>query len=102
VPLHVPALGRDPFVLAFENRDGRIDAYAEQQGWVDKLTAGQRTAFAAALRGVLDMSAAELLAGQERAAWSPKDPADAEPMAELRVPYTREEWVVRWGPAGKV
>jgi hypothetical protein len=99
VPLHVPALGRDPFVMAFENRDGRIDAAAEQLGWFDKLTAGQRSAFVAAVRGLIDMSAAELLAGQERAVFTPTLAADPEPLAELRVPYTRDEWVSRWEAA---
>ncbi len=91
--LVVPGLGRDPFVLAFENVSGQIEASIEQVGWADKLTEPQRGAFVAALRGLLDMAAVDRFNGRERV----DDPAPLGPeFADLARRVTWAEWVERW------
>jgi hypothetical protein len=91
--LTAPNLGRDPFALAFENVGGQIEATVEQIGWADKLTEPQRAAFAAALRGFLDMAAVERVDGRRRAEGpSPLGPG----FADLARRVTWAEWVGQW------
>ena len=79
--------GTDCFAIAFENRDGRIAADIERVGWLDRLPAVQRSAVLAAVRGLLDMAAAELHQERERT-------PDADP--DLSQTYRWEQWVQRW------
>jgi hypothetical protein len=98
--LLAPSLGRDPFVLAFENVGGKIEAAVEQVGWADKLTEPQRGAFVAALRGMFDMAAVERIDGRERVeGTTPLGPG----FADLARRVTWAEWVERWdGPTDAV
>jgi hypothetical protein len=91
IHLAAPELGADQLVLAFENRGGRVAADIDQSGWLDKLTAPQRGALLAALRGLLDMAAAELYRDRERLLEDSASPRD-----ELLQPYLWNEWVKRW------
>ncbi|MDB5308308.1 MAG: hypothetical protein JWO38_2510 [Gemmataceae bacterium] len=106
IEVAAPALGRDPFSLGFENRAGRVGTMVVQAGWFDKLTAGQRATLLAAVRGLLDMAAADWFEECERVS----DPADGRGPAtcgsypELLRSYTWAEWVSRWeeiAPAAK-
>ncbi|VTT99399.1 Uncharacterized protein OS=Isosphaera pallida (strain ATCC 43644 / DSM 9630 / IS1B) GN=Isop_2506 PE=4 SV=1 [Gemmataceae bacterium] len=98
VELVAPALGRDPFVIGFENVGGEIDARVEQAGWAAALTAAQRRAFAAALRGVLDMAACDRANGEPRG-------DDAAPrggdFGELTRRVSWAEWGGHWNAAHK-
>ena len=66
IELTVPGLTGDPFVLALENVGGIVEAFVDQVGWGDKLTEPRRSHFIAALRGFLDMAAAERIDGHAR------------------------------------
>jgi hypothetical protein len=88
VSIAAPDLGPDCMVLAFENQGERIAATVEQFGWLDKLTAAQRDAAFAAVRGLLDMAATEIYQGSERT----RDSAGN----GLSRTFTWEEWVNRW------
>ncbi|MBA4064773.1 MAG: hypothetical protein C0501_13875 [Isosphaera sp.] len=96
VELTAPALGGDAFALSFENVGGRIAAAVEQAGWADKLTGPQAEVFVAALRGLLDMAAAERVDGRERSA----DAAGGPGFADLARTVGSDEWAGRWGAAG--
>lgn len=100
VELEAPELGHDPFAVAFENRDGRIEATVEQAGWVDKLTDRQRAVFLAAVRGLLDRAATDRFNGQDRHSdANTSQPPATGPYAELAKSYTWLEWIARWGAA---
>ena len=92
VEFAAPALGRDPFVLAFENVGGLIEATVARVGWADKLTDAQRAELVFALRGLLDMGAA---ARFDLSARTPDAP-DAPGFGALARPVTWAEWVQRW------
>ncbi len=92
VELIAPALGRDPFMLAFENVGGAIDANFPQPGWTDKLTEEQCATLMFALRGLLDMAATTTLDGRPRGAADPPEPG-TDPLARR---VTWAEWVARW------
>jgi hypothetical protein len=91
VQIAAPELGADGFTISFENRGGRIAASIEQTGWLNKLTAPQREAVLAAVRGLFDMAAAELYVDRERSL-EPEPTGDS----ELFRPYRWSEWVKRW------
>jgi hypothetical protein len=92
IELAAPDLGRDLFAFGFENVGGRIEATIEQLGWADKLTEPQRTAFTTALRGILDMAAAERVDGRGRT-----DESTIVPGFDcLTGQVCWEEWVERW------
>jgi hypothetical protein len=93
VDLAAPALGRTPFVLAFENMNGRIEASVAQLGWADKLTEAQRGAFSFALRGLVDMAAGTTFQGCDRTDDAPEVPG----LDALTRRVTWSEWVRRWG-----
>ncbi len=93
IELKAERLGHGPFVLAFENINGHIEASVEQSGWADKLTDPQRGVFLAALRGILDMGAVERIGGRDRA----EDLPPAVGFADLARRVSWEEWVERWG-----
>jgi len=93
VDLAAPALGRPPFVLAFENMSGRIEASVAQLGWADKLTEAQRGAFSFALRGLVDMAAGATFEGCDRR----DDAPDAPGLEALTRRVSWSEWVRRWG-----
>lgn len=95
IDLLAPALGRDPFVIAFENVGGLIEASVSRFGWADKLTEGQRAALAFALRGLLDMAAATTFDGRLRATDNPPEPG----FGALARRVTWAEWVAHWSPA---
>jgi hypothetical protein len=90
--LAAPALGRDPFVLAFENVGGAIEASVAAPGWADKLTDARRAVLAFALRGVLDMAAAARVDGRARTPDAPDEPG----LGALARCVTWPEWVARW------
>jgi hypothetical protein len=93
IELAAPGLGRDPFTLAFENVGGVIEAGVEEYGWADNVSEPRRGAFVAALRGFLDMAAADRVEGRERV----EDPAPSGPgFADLARRTTLAEWVERW------
>jgi hypothetical protein len=97
VEIHCPELGRDPLLLAFENRCGRVEASVPRAGWFETLTGPRREVFVAAGRGLLDMAAAELFDGAERSPPPRPTPLDpAGPLAELRGAYEWPKWVDRW------
>ena len=87
------SLGRDPFVLAFENVGGLIAASVSATGWADKLTDAQRAALGFALRGLLDMGAAVRYDLFARTPDAPEEPS----FAALARRVTWDEWVARWG-----
>ena len=93
VEFAAPSLGRDPFVLAFENVGGLIAASITANGWADKLTDAQRAVFCFALRGLLDMSASVRYDLFSRTPDAPDEPN----FACLARQVTWEEWVQRWG-----
>jgi hypothetical protein len=97
IELAAPSLGRDPFVLALENVGGTIEGSVARVGWADKLTDAQRAAFVFALRGLLDMAAAERFDGRERVPDAPEEPG----FGALARPVTWAEWVERWSSQGK-
>ena len=88
-----PALGRDPFILAFENVGGLIEATVAAPGWTDKLTDAQRATLVFALRGLLDMGAAARFDSVERT----PDAAEAPKFGALARRVSWAEWVQRWG-----
>ena len=93
IELAAPRLGSDALIMAFENMGGGIEFSIEQIGWADKLTDPQRTVFVLALRGVLDMAAADRLGGRPR--------VEAEgPLGvgfiDLARRVTWSEWIERW------
>ena len=92
VELRAPALGRDPFVIAFENIGGTIEASIPHMGWADKLTESQRAASTFALRGLLDMAAAARFDARERTA----EPGPEQGAGALARRVTWAEWVARW------
>jgi len=92
VSLNAPEVGRDPFILAFENVGGKIEATLVHTGWADKLTEAQREAFVAALRGLLDMAAAERVNNCNRS----DEALPATGFADLARRMTWAEWVSRW------
>ena len=92
VEFAAPALGRDPFVLAFENVNGLIEARIAATGWADKLTGAQREVFAFALCGLLDMAAAARYDIFARGPDAPTEPG----FGALTHRVTWEEWVARW------
>jgi hypothetical protein len=92
VEFAAPALGRDPFVLAFENVGGTIEAYIAAPGWADKLTDAQREVFAFALRGLLDMAAAARYDVYARDPDAPAEPG----FGALTRRVAWAEWVARW------
>lgn len=93
-------LGRDPLVLAFENRNGRVEASVPRPGWFATLTGPRRDVFVAAVRGLFDMAAAELFEGAERSPPPRPTPLDPSgPLAELRGAYEWPKWVDRWESA---
>jgi hypothetical protein len=97
VELHCPHLGREPLLLAFENRDGRVEASVPQVGCFVSLTGPRRDVFIAATRGLLDLAAAELFEGTERSPPPRPMPLDPTgPLAELRGAYEWPKWVDRW------
>ncbi|QJW93379.1 hypothetical protein [Frigoriglobus tundricola] len=95
VDLAAPALGRTPFVLAFENMSGQVEASVAQLGWADKLTEAQRGVFRFALRGLLDMAAGATYEGRART----PDAPDAPGLDALARRVAWGEWVRRWGAA---
>ncbi len=92
IELRAPALGRDPFVIAFENIGGTIEASIPHLGWADKLTETQRAVSAFALRGLLDMAAAARFDTRERT--NDAGPEQGAGVLARRVTWT--EWVARW------
>ena len=98
VEFAAPALGRDPFVLAFENVGGLIEASVAAPGWADELTDAQRTVFVFALRGLLDMGAAARYDFMARTPDAPHEPG----FAALARRVTWAEWVARWETAKTV
>jgi len=96
IELSAPKLGNDPFTLALENVGESIEAAVVQNGWADKLTESQMEVLVEVLRGLLDMAAADRLAGRPRSEATGK----AMPgFAELTRRVTWPEWVERWGRA---
>lgn len=93
IDLNAPALGRESLVIAFENVGGVIESSIANAGWSDKLTDAQRATLAFALRGVLDMGAAERFDGRERTTNGPDEPG----FATLARRVSWDEWVERWG-----
>ncbi len=88
-----PGLGHDLFTVAFEHVSGQIEAVVEQMGWVDKLTDHQRATFVAALRGLLDMAAAQTINGRPRV----EGPMPLGPgFDDLARTLTWTEWVECW------
>ena len=94
VELSAPCLGPDTFVLAFENRGGRIDATLERAGWLDRLTPPMRAELLSAVSGLFDMGAAELF--EDRARTVPPEGQVVEGSGDLARPYLWAEWVMRW------
>jgi len=92
VEVLAPAVYRDPFRLSFENRDGRIEAHVDQQGWVERLSVSQRNTFFAGLRGVLDMAAADRVDGQIRR----EAASGAGELVTLSHRVSWAEWGQRW------
>src|SRR5262249_34419414 len=74
VEFAAPALGRDPFIVAFENVGGVIEAHVTASGWTDKLTDAQRSALAFALRGLLDMAASVKCEARDRTLDAAEEP----------------------------
>lgn len=102
IEIECAELGRDPLVVAFENRDGRVEAAVQRRGWFESQTGPRREVFIAAARGLLDMAAAELFEGAERSPPPRPTPLDpAGPLAELRAAYEWPKWVDRWETAAK-
>lgn len=87
VEVGAKSLGAEPFVLSFENREGRVSARVESAGWLDGLDEGRRTDVLAAVRGLFDMAAAERLGEADR------EPGAVDPLAR---PFGWAEWVGRW------
>jgi hypothetical protein len=94
VEVVAPALGREPFVLAFEAVGGQIEAAIERTGWCENLTTAQRTTFVAVLRGILDMAAVERVDGRERG----YDRTPEEGLGDLVRRVSWAEWTDRWNP----
>jgi hypothetical protein len=92
IELAAPALGRDPFVIAFENVGGLIEANVTSPGWADKLTDAQRAVFVFALRGLFDDAAAARYDARDRTPESPEEPG----FAALARRVSWAEWVKRW------
>jgi len=80
--------------VAFENRDGVIVGEVDAAGWLTALGERERSALAAALRGLFDMGAAARLGEHDRTA----DAIAVGPFGELVRPYPWAEWVTRWEP----
>jgi hypothetical protein len=87
------------FALSFENVGGHVEATIDQVGWADKLTEPQRAAFVAALRGLLDMAAAERIDGHERVEGTA--PAGSG-FADLARRVSWAEWVKQWNVQSSV
>lgn len=100
IELECHELGTDPLVLAFENRDGHVEASVPRRGWFAALEGPRRDVFVAAVRGLFDMAAAELFEGAERSPPPRPTPLDPSgPLAELRGAYEWPKWVDRWETA---
>jgi hypothetical protein len=95
IDLHAPDLSPDDFVLAFENRHGRIEAAVVRRGWFDKLNEAQAKAFVTALQGLLDMAAADPLEGTERG-FTATEPDATNPFCGLHGRCDWDGWVVKW------
>lgn len=87
------SIGGDSVVLAFENIGGRIEASLDSMGWFDHLTEPQRVVLVAALRGLLDMAAAERVDGKDRVEGTVAPVLGCSDLAR-RVTWT--EWSERW------
>ncbi|MBA4189174.1 MAG: hypothetical protein C0467_14345 [Planctomycetaceae bacterium] len=97
VELLASSLGRDSFILGFENVCGTIEAHIDQIGWVDKLTEPQRAAFVASLRGMLDMGATDRVNGNDRS----DDATPTTDLADLPRRVSWDEWGQRWNVGAK-
>jgi hypothetical protein len=95
VELAAPTLGRDTFVLEFENINNQIEAHITHVGWADKLTEPQRVVFVAALRGLLDMAAVERVDGRDRS----EDGVGGPGFDALIRKMTFAEWTQQWTTA---
>jgi hypothetical protein len=93
VELTVPGLAGDPFMLALENVGGIVEGFVEQVGWADKLTEPRRSLFIAALRGFLDMAAAERIDGHARIE---SGASIAQGFGDVTNRMTWNEWMARW------
>jgi hypothetical protein len=98
IELAAPSLGRDPFVLAFENIGGLIEASVATPGWADKLTDSQRRVLVFALRGLLDMAVTAKFDGRTRTPDAPEEPGFSALVRQI----TWDEWVKRWGARSTV
>ena len=90
VEIAISGLPPEPIALSFENRGGEIEAAIRVTDGLARLTAAQRSALLAGVRGLFDLGAATVFEGQ------PRNP-DAG-AGELARPYTWTEWVARWQP----
>ena len=98
VELVAPALGRDPFVITFENVGGLIEASIQLLGWANQLTEGQRGVLTFALRGLLDMGATARFGNRERT--TEGTPEHGFSALDRRVTWA--EWADLWGPLPNV
>jgi hypothetical protein len=71
VELRCEAVGAEPAVLSFDQRDGLIVAAVEQPGWVPALPQARADLFRAALMGFYKLAAVDVVAEQVRAALAP-------------------------------
>lgn len=71
VALRCEAVGPEPAVLAFEQRDGLILAEIQQPGWMPALPETQSELLRAALLGFYKLAAVDLVAEHVRAAFAP-------------------------------
>lgn len=88
-----PANGGPPLQLAFEERDGCIDADILAGGWTRQLDGDLRHLLVLALRGFLDAAAADLYAGRPRLELELPLAKDFD---DLRRCVSWEEWRRSW------
>lgn len=85
----------EPFVLVWENVDGRVRATVQAEGWLDRVAPERRQRFELALAGLLDMTAVEQIDDRDRTDM-PASPAAG---TVLLTRPTYEQWVATWRPA---
>jgi hypothetical protein len=92
VDIRIPSLGHEPLAVSIENRDGQLAAVLDQPPWFEKLTDPQRGLLMAGIRGLIDMSAVEILDGKPRLPFEEASGTSDDP----RFTFTWQEWVDRW------
>jgi hypothetical protein len=98
VELAAPQLGRDLFIVAFENVGGTIEATIAAPGWTDRLSAPQRSVLVFALRGLFDLGAAARFGSVART----PEAVEESGFGGLTRTVAWDDWVKQWEAARAV